>query len=233
LMLCSRCSEPVRPVVAIDIDGTLAPFHPHFIEFASSWLGYQPKRAEYTGGERFREWVCRTWDIDLSTFRAIKLAYRQGGLKRTIGTYPGAGDLTAGLRSAGAEVWLTTTRPHMRYDRIDPDSVEWARRNNIEFDALLFGENKLGELARRIDPRRVVAVLDDLPWVLHQAVIECLGRPILRRTRFNADERWTGWECGSLVAAGDTIKDLMRSYDESNGAGREPDGAEHRGGGPR
>lgn len=232
-MLCSRCSEPVKPVVAIDIDGTLAPYHPHFIEFASSWLGSPPKAAEYTGGERFRGWVCQAWGIDLSTFRAIKLAYRQGGLKRTMGTYPGAGDLTAGLRSAGVEVWLTTTRPHMRYDRIDPDSVEWARRNNIEFDALLFGEDKLGELARRIDPRRVVAVLDDLPWVLERAVTEHLGVPILRRTRFNTGELWTGWECGSLVAAGDTIKDLMRRYDESDGAWREPDGAEHRSGGPR
>jgi hypothetical protein len=228
MMLCSRCSEPVPPVVAIDIDGTLAPYHPHFIEFASSWLGYQPKRVEYEGGERFRDWMCQTFGIDLSTFRSIKLAYRQGGLKRTMGTYPGASSLTRRLREAGGEVWLTTTRPHNRYDRIDPDSVEWARRNNIEFDALLFGENKLGELARRIDPRRVVAVLDDLPWILDQARIEHLGQPILRRTEWNMAVSWTGWEFASLDGVATAITDLMRSYDEGNGVGSEQDRGEHR-----
>lgn len=233
MMLCSRCSEPIKPVVAIDIDGTLAPYHPHFIEFASSWLGYEPNgRARYNGHERFRDWVCGTYGIDLSTFRAIKLAYRQGGMKRTMGTYPGASSLTQGLRSAGAEVWLTTTRPHARYDRIDPDSVEWARRNRIEFDALLFGEDKLGELAVRIDPRRVVAVLDDLPWVLERAVIEHLGVPILRRTGYNTAEPWTGWECCSLDGAATMIQELMEEYDESGSVGSEQEQAEHRGGGP-
>jgi hypothetical protein len=210
MMLCSKCSEPIKPVVALDIDGTLAPYHSHFIEFASSWLGYQIGKTDYDGGERFRDWMCRSFGIDLSMFRAIKLAYRQGGLKRTMGTYPGASDLTRRLHQAGAEVWLTTTRPHARYDRIDPDSVEWAMRNHIEFDALLFDEHKLQELARRIDPRRVVAVLDDLPWVLEQAVIEHLGTPILRRTRFNMKAGWTGWEYASLDGAGDAILELMR-----------------------
>lgn len=228
MMLCSRCSEPIKPVVAIDIDGTLAPYHPHFIEFATNWLGYQVANPKYDGGERFRDWMCRTFGIDLSTFRAIKLAYRQGGLKRTMGTYPDASGLTRRLRDAGAEVWLTTTRPHARYDRIDPDSVEWAQRNHIMFDALLFDENKMSELARRVDPRRVVAVLDDLPWVLEQARIEHLGTPILRRTSWNAAAHWTGWEYINLEYVGDAIMELMKEHDyEGSGAGSER--GQHRG----
>jgi hypothetical protein len=229
MMLCSRCSEPIKPVVAIDIDGTLAPYHPRFIEFASSWLGYEPLGREgYTGQPRFREWMCDVYNIDLSTFRAIKLAYRQGGLKRTMGTYPYAAPLVNRLRSAGAEVWLTTTRPHDRYDRIDPDTVEWTRRNHIEFDGLLFGENKMMELARRIDPRRVVAVLDDLPWVLEQAQIERLGTPVLRRTQYNEDTLWDGMEYDHLSDAADGLLDLMRRHNECGSAWSERGAGEHR-----
>lgn len=237
-MLCSRCSEPVAPVVAIDIDGTMAPYHPHFIEFASSWLGYEPRgREEYTGHPRFREWMCDVYNIDLSTFRAIKLAYRQGGMKRTMGVYPGASPLVRSLRDAGAEVWLTTTRPHERYDRIDPDTVEWTRRNRIEFDGLLFGHDKLSTLVDRIDPRRVVAVLDDLPWVLERAEELGLGVPVLRRTRWNRAAEWEGLEYNRLDEATDGILYMMMrrrdGRDERSGAGSEQDGGgEHRSGDP-
>lgn len=168
-MRCSACSAVVKPVVAIDIDGTLGNYHQHFIDFAEDWLGVHLLSGDtirvwdlYDGAGPFRDWFTRTYDVDVTTFRQIKLAYRQGGLKRTMPVYDGAVDLSTDVRALGAELWLTTTRPHDRYDRVDPDTREWLRRNGIGHDALLFGEHKLDDLRERVDLNRVVAVLDDI-----------------------------------------------------------------------
>lgn len=217
-MRCSGCSLRVRPVVALDIDGTLGDYHSHFIEFAADWLGgrYVPRELlVYDGSEPFRDWFMRTFETDLSTFRSIKLAYRQGGLKRSMPPYPGAGELVALLRRH-AEVWLTTTRPWERFDRIDPDTREWLRREGIEFDGLLYHEDKMEQLAERIDRQRVVAVLDDEEDNLIDA--GALGwTPILRRMEYNRNLTWTGIAVQDLASAGKLIKEYIEEWERHNG----------------
>jgi hypothetical protein len=186
-VLCSNCSASVRPVVALDIDGTLGEYHRHFIKFACEFLGKDPlDKFSYEGDIDFRDWFRDIFIEDYTTFRMVKLAYRQGGLKRTMKPYPWAQPMICELRAAGAEVWLTTTRPHERYDRVDPDTREWIRRNGIDCDGLIFDNNKYDHLADRIDRARVVAILDDLPDQIDRAA-QIWGRdvPILRRTEFN------------------------------------------------
>lgn len=184
-MRCSECSADVLPVVAIDIDGTLADYHGHFLQFLSLWTDH-PLELGYNGSERFRDWVCPAYGISLDAFRAAKLAYRQGGMKRTMPMYPGAADLVRAAREEGAEVWLTTTRPWDRYDRVDPDTREWLRRQGIEFDGLLYSDDKLHDLAESVDPGRVVAVLDDQYEQCEIAARIWGGQvPILARNSFN------------------------------------------------
>jgi hypothetical protein len=161
-MLCSNCSEVVKPVVAIDIDGTLSDYHYHLVQFANDWLGKRPMvQDDYDGGQDYWRWFCESFGVDRTTFRQIKLAYRQGGLKRTQPLWFYADEIVPKLQECGAEVWLTTTRPHDRFDRIDPDTREFLRRNNIPYDGLLYSGAKMRELAERVDPPRVVAVIDD------------------------------------------------------------------------
>lgn len=188
-MRCSGCSEVVRPVVALDIDGTLGDYHGHFIEFATEWLGYLPSKIDYDGRAPFGLWFAKVFNTDLTTFRMIKLAYRQGGLKRTMPAFAGAAELTENIMGAGAEVWITTTRPHDRFDRVDPDTREWLRRNGILFDGLLFGPRKLADLQTRIDPGRVVFVLDDQVEQLEEA--KAVGWfTVLRKTGWNSGVWW-------------------------------------------
>ena len=196
-MLCSNCNEVVKPVVAIDIDGTLANYHWHFNMFAAEWLG-RPLRGgtrqhwmAYDGSEPHRDYVMREWEVDVTTFRMIKLAYRQGGMKRTQPVYQGAMELTAYLRLIGAEVWLTTTRPHDRFDRVDPDTREWLRRAGIEFDGLLYHDDKMSELADRVGPGRVCFVMDDQEDILLEAA-SLFGQAavVLRRTTYNRGVKW-------------------------------------------
>lgn len=172
-MLCSRCSEVVNPVVTLDIDGTLGDYHGHFLRFAASWIGSEilnDTTRLYDGQEPFGDWCMRAFGIDRTRYREIKLAYRQGGQKRTMPVYEDARALARSVGELGGELWLTTNRPHDRYDRVDPDTREWLRRHDIPYHGLLFADDdKMAALAERIDPARVCFVLDDLVEVLSRA----------------------------------------------------------------
>lgn len=190
-MLCSNCGGVVRPIVALDLDGTLAEYHAHLHEFAAQWFGVpNPDDSVrqwdvYDGSEPYWKWFTKAFKCDRTTFRQVKLAFRQGGLKRNMPIYNGARELVLDLR-ASAEVWLTTTRPWDRFDRVDPDTREWLRRNGVDFDGLLYDEDKYRVLAEQIDSDRVVAVLDDL-GEQYDAAARAFGAtvPVLRRTHYN------------------------------------------------
>jgi len=158
-MLCTHCSAPVRPIVACDIDGTLGDYHGHFVMFASHYLARRLKAAEnYRSNKKFAEYL----GISLPEYRTIKLAYRQGGMKRSMPIFQGSQVLVKTILEAGCELWLTTTRPYLRLDNIDPDTRFWLERHGIKYHGLLYDEDKYQVLAEMIDPGRVVLVIDDL-----------------------------------------------------------------------
>ena len=155
------------PVVAIDIDGTIGNFHEHFLKFAEGWYGRPMPRLD---DMRPDVPLFKAMQTSKATYRKCKLAYRQGGLKRNMPIYPGARELTVSLRRKGAEVWLCTTRPYLSLDNIEPDTRHWLSRHKIQYDGMLFGPNKYHDLVRQVGKDRVVAVLDDLPEMLDQAI---------------------------------------------------------------
>lgn len=194
-MRCSSCSDKIDPVVAIDIDGTLGPFHEHFLEFAERYLGIEPVHYgtdrlkvwnDYDGSVGFRDWFCEEYDTTTAQWKDIKLAYRQGGMKRTMPAYRHGVELTRYVTGQGAELWLTTSRPAYRLDNIDPDTQEWCRRNGVAYDYMLYDDDKYERLAERVDPARVVAVLDDLPEMYDAALVR-FGPdvPILAKSPWN------------------------------------------------
>lgn len=160
-----------RPVVALDIDGSLGDYHRHFLEFAEQYFGRSmPSPFAINPGKRLWEHM----GVPLHEYREAKLAYRQGGFKRWMPMYPGAAELAGKVRSAGAEVWICTTRPYLRLDNVDPDTREWLRRNNIQYDCVLFDDRdrdggKYAELERQVGVSRIVGVLDDLPERIQEA----------------------------------------------------------------
>lgn len=148
-----------KPIVALDIDGTLGDWHSHFLWFAEKYLNKpMPHPEQLNPGLRLHKFM----GVTLRDYREAKLAFRQGGYKRWMPCYDGASELTRAIRRAGAEVWICTTRPYLRLDSIDPDTREWLRRNKIQYDALLYGDDKYRELKRQAS-WRVAGVLEDLP----------------------------------------------------------------------
>jgi hypothetical protein len=155
----------LRPVVALDIDGTLGLYHEHFLHFAAMYL-QRNLPSVWDGSMPF--W--RLLGTSKTMYRQVKLAYRQGGMKRSMPVVPGAPELTRAVRAAGAEVWVCTTRPYLRLDNIDPDTRFWLRHNGFQYDGVLFGERKYYDLAQLVGSNRVVTVLDDEPEQCERAV---------------------------------------------------------------
>lgn len=176
--------ETLRPVFGLDIDGTIGEYHKHFQRFAEAWVGRPLGDGEYYRGEKsFPEWL----GLSKPIYRKVKLAYRRGGLKRSMPVMPGARDLAVSLRQAGALVVICTTRPFQQLEAVDEDTRHWLTRNGIQHDGLSLGEWKYRDLARSYGSR-IFGVLDDLPEMYQQA--DSLGlNPILRRGPHNYDVR--------------------------------------------
>ena len=200
-MRCTECSRPVRPVVALDIDGSLGDYHGHFLEFLQGYLGgwpVSPPRPQfkadapggYDGSENFGDWICQMFEIDRRTYRDIKLAYRQGAQKRSLPVFPGAHELSVSAHDLGAEVWVATSRPYLRLDNIDPDTRFWLDRHRIPWDYMIYGDDKYKRLAELVEPERVVLTLDDLGEMYDQAS-QVFGEavPVLRRNDYNVAVR--------------------------------------------
>src|SRR5579864_2600758 len=100
-----------KPVVALDIDGTLGDYHAHFLWFAEHWLGTSmPRATDINPGLPLSVFM----GVPHHIYRDCKLAYRQGGLKRFMPAYPHAAELTRNIRDEDVEVWICTTRPYLR-----------------------------------------------------------------------------------------------------------------------
>lgn len=192
-MKCTNCNKVITPVVAIDIDGTLGDYHSHFLKFASEYLGHdiQSYRPLYNGRQSFKEWFMLRASVSEAVWHDIKLTYRQGAQKRSVPVYDGAARLTQAVVLAGAELWLTTTRPYMRLDNIDPDTQFWLKRNGIMSDGFIYDKLKYQKLAGIVGQDRVCVVLDDLVEELAQAQHALPNaKTILRGTEWNDETYW-------------------------------------------
>ena len=200
-------SNGTGPVVAIDIDGTLGDYHGHFLRFAAEWYGRDmPSPTDINPGLPLHKFM-RT---SKATYRQCKLAYRLGGLERSMPVYEGASDLTALVRQAGAELWLATTRPYLKLDSQSVNTRHWLRRHNIQYDALIFGERKYRDLARIVGVNRIAAVLDDLPELYSQAYSLGIMGTVLRDQPYN--KHFNGCRVFDLHEAREHIMWLMGQW---------------------
>lgn len=192
----------MKPVVALDIDGTLGDYHGWFLRFAEMWLGRpMPDPQQNTDGVPLYRWM----GVSKRTYRECKLAYRQGGLKRGMPCYEGARELTRYIRSKGTEVWICTTRPYLRLDNIDPDTRHWLRRNGIQYDGVIFGEHKYRQLRDLVGAANVALVVDDLPEMLAQA-----ERALPKATRIIRDQPYNR---GSFEVRAHDMIDIRLYFD--------------------
>lgn len=213
-MLCSKCRAVIRPVVALDIDGTMGRYHEHFLEFAERYLDAQAAW-DYDSSISFREWFKLRYFVPDDVWHDVKLAYRQGGMKRSMPVYPYAWNLTEYVHSLGAELWITTTRPYIRHDNVDPDTREWLKRNNIRYDYLIYDGHKYGKLADLVGAERIAVIIDDLEEQLVEAQVAGVAPDalFLRRNAFNGASIWPQ-EINNLSDASVFVSDRLEAWKE-------------------
>lgn len=183
----------LRPVVGLDLDGTMFDWHDDFLHFAHRWLhGRDTLMPEGWLFLRDGRSMARHLGVTPEVYRQVKLAYRQSGLKRDLRAFPGARPLVCAVRGAGAEVWACTTRPYLRLDNVDPDTRELLDRNEMVVDGVVYGEHKYRDLCELVGADRVVGVLDDLPEMVDQARYE--GLPAMLIQRHHNQAWWAGLE---------------------------------------
>ena len=212
-MRCSSCSNDLKPVVAFDIDGVLGDYHSHFTDFCMKYwlhtsLGPQP----YDGSMEFEQWL----GLNKIEYREAKLAYRQGGTKRWMPRFPEAHAAVKKIRNDGAEVWIATTRPWQRLDNIDPDTREWLRRARIEFDGLLYGDDKYSQLSDAVDQERIVAVVDDLAYQCRLAQKLGLHAYQVHRPHNLEDRYYPGGELEDITKAIQVRIEMWKEQHASN-----------------
>lgn len=210
-MLCTLCSREVKPVVAVDIDGTLGDYHLHFINFAEEYLGRSLPRT-YSGVGEFRD----SLGLTIELYRELKLAYRQGGKKRSMPIFDGAAGFVHSLSALGVEVYLTTTRPWQRLDNVDPDTRAWLDRHGIRYDGLLYDRHKYRVLSEIVHAPRVVMVLDDLVEQLASAEDRFGHVGVKMNTCWNVNAPWytTEDDYASVLAL---VESRIYRWRESNG----------------
>lgn len=215
-MQCSHCSERIRPIAVFDIDGVLGDYHGHFENYAEGYLGRKLPTPTYDGSEPHREWF-RTRGVDPVEFRAMKLAFRQGSLKRTMPPYRKVIQTVHKAKAKGAEIWLATQRPYLRMDNIDPDTRWWLESNNVPFDYMIYDEVKYQELEARVDNARVVSIVDDTPEMYDDAK-SIFGEtiPILYQSIYNRGVKRPN-EAGGPVELWQTIRDRIESWERMYG----------------
>lgn len=154
--------HPLAPVLALDIDGTLADYYEHTRWFAELYL-QRPVEIhwEFSDTMEFSEAL----GLGKEEYRQIKLAYRQGGMKRSIPTLGGRpeGFIRYLREQYGVQVWIATTRPWQRLDNIDPDTQFWLNRNCGRVDGVIYGEDKYLDLIDIVGKERIIGIVDDLP----------------------------------------------------------------------
>jgi hypothetical protein len=200
-------------MVALDLDGTLGDYHRHFEQFARMWTGRDVVWDPKVVGPFYKQ-----LGMSRAVYRQCKLAYRMGGMKRSIPVFDGAADMVRAIRGAGVGVAACTTRPYLAMSTIDLDTQHWLRRHGIKVDHILYGEHKYRDLVKSVGRERVVCALDD--DLSQLGVAERLGVPtIMRRNEANQNyipgagqmATWT------MEAAKETILELISMHKNRTG----------------
>ena len=126
-----------KSVAVVDIDGVLNSYPKCFFDWAKvnchvDWATMHQARQD-------------------ARYTDIKQQYRLSGVKRNLAVLPGARDMLNLLKSQGHKIIIVTSRPDI--GTVHLDTKYWLEKNNLPFDAVIFG---------RVKPRALLDVDCDL-----------------------------------------------------------------------
>ena len=158
-------------VIAIDIDGVLAMYPEYFINYVNIELG-----TEFTNLYEMQS------SLKIDIYEDMKDRYRQSGVKRYIWPMPNCDRFTTRLKHTGYDIVLLSSRPYKTYSRIFADTIEWLGDNDIQYDTILWDEEKDLKLLKMIPNVRFV-IEDDASYADKISRTDC--RVILIDNEYN------------------------------------------------
>ena len=124
--------------VCVDIDGVLCDSHGTWIKFlCTEGILTQPDNIDYYSLD-FSDYLP---DEKRGFYSSLKSRYRESGIKKEAILYPSAQDCLRQL-SQKYQVVLVSARPIEKHRRIYADTIEWLKKNDLYYDAIMFESDK-------------------------------------------------------------------------------------------
>lgn len=146
-------------IVGIDIDGVLGDYHPWFLKFADDIFGFK-----FDTIESLKE------KLGTEQYETVKSMYRQSGRKAYMPVKEGAVELTKKLKEKGYQIIILTARPYKKYSRIYPDTLEFLKKNDIQFDAIIWDRKKHVKIIKEFP--NLEFMIEDTPIIANEVAFE-------------------------------------------------------------
>ena len=166
-----------KKIVGIDIDGVLGEYHEWFLKYTDNEFGLKYKTIDELKKA-----------IGTKNYEYIKSMYRQSGVKAGMPARPGASELTHKLKEMGYQIIILTARPYKKYTRIYSDTLEFLKRNGIQFDAIIWDEVKHVKIIREFPDLEFM--IEDTPSIANEVADE--GYKVFMPTNPN-NEKYTNY----------------------------------------
>lgn len=117
-------------ICCIDIDGVLLSDYPDcWIRFVNSKLG-----TEFDDLNEMKQ------KVSYEKYRKLKEEYRLCGIKENLEPDEKASELTVYLKEMGYTIVIITARPANKYLTLYNQTINWLKKNEIQYDYIYFGE---------------------------------------------------------------------------------------------
>jgi hypothetical protein len=160
-------------IAGIDIDGILGEYEKCFLNFVSYKTGI-----EFDSIEAFKKMS------GIGVYEETKSQYRQSGAKADMEACKGASEFTYELKNRGYTIIVLTARPYKDYYRIYPDTLEFLKKRNIKFDAIIFDKEKHLKIIREFPNMRFM--IDDT-YDIAKPIADLSYRVFLKRNKKSVD----------------------------------------------
>lgn len=114
-----------------DIDGVLNYYPQCYIDFVNKELGLKLETLD----------VIKTV-LSQKDYKALKYKYRTCGIKEELKVRQSAKDLMYKLKQMGYYIIVLSSRPVDKINALIMQTTNWLKDNGIDYDYLMFGENK-------------------------------------------------------------------------------------------
>ena len=143
-------------IVGVDIDGVLAAYPEHFLDFVNRKMNTNYKVEELSSYN-----IYEALDLPNEVTKELKDEFRQSGEKRYIPVLDEAKWFLKTLKKNNYQIVLLSARPYKKYRRIFADTKEWLEKNGLVYDAILWDEDKCSRLIKEFGENSVEFFVED------------------------------------------------------------------------